>query len=88
MTEANGDIFICDWVRGKKEGYCIEIKINGEKKEGKQQDGIYSGKCKFTYANGDTYVGEYHEGKKDGKGVEVINGIKVTGTWLKNEKNG
>ena len=50
-----------DWVNDEREGYCIEIKTNGEKNEGKYNKGIYSGKCKFTYENGDTYDGEYFE---------------------------
>ena len=50
-----------DWVNDEREGYCIEIKINGEKNEGKYNKGIYSGKCKFTYENGDTYDGEYFD---------------------------
>lgn len=81
---------MCNWVKGKQQGYSIEMKANGETWQGNQINGKYFGKCKITFANKDTYNGDYDiEHQKHGKGVEIKkNGDKYDGKWLNDKYDG
>lgn len=43
-----------------KEGFGVEVFVNGDKYKGEYKNGKFHGKGKYVWANGSCYEGQFH----------------------------
>jgi len=87
FTYANGDIYVGQWVQGKKHGRgTYNYAKDGTKLVGTWEQGkITSGE--WIFPNGTFYSGKFRYNKPFGKGVWVFkNGNQLTGEYVQKEK--
>ena len=86
---ANGNVYVGNFVNGKKCGKGKMTFPDGCEYEGDWENDQKHGKGKYTWPDGETYVGNYPNGKKHGKGkMKYANWDEYFGEWEDGRKHG
>ena len=82
ITLANGDIYVGEWLDGKRNGQGTYTWPDGGTYVGEHKDDKANGQGTRTYANGTTYVGEWLDDKRNGQGTFTnAAGTIIEGIW-------
>ena len=85
LKSTNGNIFIGDFVQGKREGSNCRLIFGKDHCEyiGRFHNDDMNGVGKYIFSNGDVFEGEFKNGKRHGRGVKRIaaTGQTKKGLW-------
>lgn len=88
-TSPNGDVYIGEWLDGKKDGQGKMTYSNGDVYDGEWKDDKINGKGKITYSDGSIYEGELKDDKYNGQGKYTWpDGYVYEGEWKDDKRNG
>lgn len=91
LTFSSGEYYDGDFVNGQMTGYGTYVyqPAVGDRYEGFMENGLRSGKGKYTWADGSYYDGAYKNDMKDGEGTYIwADGSSYTGTFVNDVKDG
>jgi len=89
FTASNGEIYLGQWVNGKRTGKGYKTWQDGKEYIGSWVANRRSGHGVITWPSGDVYSGELSYGFQQGKGMlKSSNGDTYIGEWTVNEKQG
>ncbi|CAD7929655.1 unnamed protein product [Amoebophrya sp. A120] len=85
----NGDVFVGDYVDGKKQGKGTYTHVNGDVFVGEYTDDKRTGVGMMTYASGGCYNGNFENGVRSGEGTFVYPTKDIySGLWKAGKKSG
>jgi hypothetical protein len=85
----NGDVYVGDWVRGKKHGRGKYTRKDGTIYLGDYENDHKHGQGKCTWSNGNVYVGKWADGLQSGRGTLTCpDGRKYVGSWKEGKQHG
>ena len=85
----NGDIYDCEFVNGKPDGYGI-FQNKDVKYQGSFSNGLYEGYGEIEYSNGNKFKGMFLKGKRCGYGemLDLEKNTKYHGNFQDGRFNG
>jgi hypothetical protein len=86
---SNGDIYDCEFVNGKPDGYGT-FQTKDFKYTGSFSNGLYEGEGEIEYSNGNKFKGKFLKGKRYGYGemVDMAKAIIYQGHFYDDKFNG